>query len=341
MKKLAPPALKYLYDLTIKDRSPAFVQVNQDGQIQDWGGSLDLYGFNNLKKNDYAGDHILILDGFFPFEEKEIKLSCIETETKVPADIHIFFADDKYWILFLDATQEENRQQSFQQKANELSLLKDKHTKILDQYLGKEISERLLDLNLHESGESRYVSVLFADICGFTSYSEYHSPEQVFHILNIYFESMIKPIFDQKGLIDKIIGDAVMAIFGIVPSDTPSSVQAVNAGFQIIKSVSRLNEIRKKENQDIFDVSIGIASGQVFLGIMGTRERRTLSAIGHHVNMASRLESNARSGEILIDSNTFQDIGAIQNRFSKFSINIKGISEKVDIFSCKVDDLKS
>ena len=338
MKKLAPSVLRYLYDLTVKDRSPAFVQVKQDGQILDWGGSLDLYGFNSLKKNDYIGDHILILDGFFPFEEHEINLSCIETETKVPADIHIFFAEDNYWILFLDATQEESRQQSFQQKANELSLLKDKHTKILDQYLGKEISKRLLQLNLHEAGESRYVSVLFSDICGFTSYSECRLPEQVFQVLNIYLESMIKPVFEQGGLIDKIIGDAVMGIFGIVLSDIPSSVQAINAGFQIIKSVNNLNKIRKKEGQDIFDVSIGIASGQVFLGIMGTSERKTLSAIGHHVNLASRLESNARSGEILIDNNTFQEIRELQDRFSKFRINIKGIREDVDVFSCKVDN---
>ncbi len=89
---------------------------------------------------------------------------------------------------------------------------------------------------------------------------------------------------------------------------------------------------------DTFDVGTGIASGQVFLGILGSRNRRTLSAIGHFVNLAARLEAQARPNEILICENTFDEISEFQGRFSKTRLQLKGIREPTHAFSCKVQD---
>ena len=301
------------------------------------GGDPNFYGIRDLSPGDSVGDRIMFLDGFFPMDECPLLLSCIQTESSVSADVHIFLSGEDCWVLLLDATEKEAQRVVLQQKANELSLLRDKHAKILDQYLGKEIADRLVQLNIREAGESKHVSILFADICGFTSYSETHSPEDVFRQLNTYLTYMIQAVLDEGGIIDKIIGDAVMAIFGVLPSSLPPPVLAVKAALRMQDEIRNLNQDRVLQNQDTFEISIGIATGQVFLGILGSKNRRTLSAIGHYVNLASRLEGQARNCEILIDKNTFKEIPDFVKSFSKTRLTLKGIREPVDVFSHQPD----
>ncbi len=334
MKDLAPTILKYICDLTVKNRSPAFLLLDQDNCIQEWGGKLDTYGIEAIEKGERIEDRVLILDGFFPLDEEQIQLQCVETESGVPADIHIFFQDKAVWVLFLDASEKEAMQSVFQQKINDLCLVRDKHAKMLEEYIGKEISERLLDLKLKNTGENRYISVLFADICGFTSLSRQKSPREVFKLLNEYLAYMVKPVLDEEGMLDNIMGDEVMGIFGIAPGLSPS-IQAVKAGFRIIENVKSLNKIREIECQCTLGIKIGIASGHAVLGLIGSWDRRrTLSAVGSCVNLASHLEKQARPNEILIDKNTFQKIDDFQSRFSETGLQLKGIN---GVFSCIED----
>ncbi|MDM8551138.1 adenylate/guanylate cyclase domain-containing protein [Desulfobacterales bacterium HSG2] len=337
MADIAQPVAEYIYNLAVRDHSPAFLLVGKDGSLRDWGGKLEFYGISDLEKGKPIGDKVFILEGFFPFDEEDGKLSCVETETGVSADIHIFAREEGYWVLFLDATRKEALQLTFQQKANELCLLRDRHTKILDQYLGKEIAERLSQLNIQDSGESKEVSTLFADIRGFTFFSEQRSPAEVFKLLNTYLASMIQPVLDEGGIVDKFMGDAVMAVFGIQPSDLPPPIQAVNAAFQIIENVRSMQKMRRMRTEDTLDIGIGIASGQVFLGVLGTRNRKNLSAIGHNVNLAARLEDQARPNEILIDENTFCELDHdVRDRFSETRLQLKGICGPLRVFSCEV-----
>lgn len=337
MADIAQPVAEYIYDLAVKDHSPAFLLVGKDGSLRDWGGNLEFYGISDLEKGKPIGDKVLILEGFFPFDEGQVELSYVETESGVSADIHIFAREEGVWVIFLDATRKEAVQLTFQQKANELCLLRDRHTKILDQYLGKEIAERLSQLNIQDSGESKAVSVLFADIRGFTFYSEQRNPAEVFKLLNTYLASMIQPVLDQGGIVDKFMGDAVMAVFGIRPSDLPPPIQAANAAFQIIENVQSTQKMKRMRTEDILDVGIGIASGQVFLGVVGTRNRKNLSAIGYNVNLAARLENQARPSEILIDNNTFRELNRdVQARFSETRLQLKGVCGPFQTFSCEV-----
>ncbi len=338
MSDLAQPVLEFIYDLSIKDRSPAFLLVKKDGEIQDWGGKLKTYGITAPEKGDPIEDHVQILDGFFPLDEERLHLACIETETGVSADIHIFFTGKGCWVLFLDATLEEARQSVLQQRLNELCLLRDKHSKLLEQYLGKDTAEKLVQTGVRDAEESKYVSVLFADIRGFTAYSEKKDSAEVFKLLNAYLAAIIQPVLDEGGTVDKIIGEAVMAIFGISSSEVTPPLQSVKAAFRIIGNVQSLHKEREAQRQDTLEIGIGIASGQVLLGIMGSRNRRTLSAIGHSVNLASLLESQARSNEILIDQHTFQKIEKDQHRFTKARLKLRGIEGPLQAFSCEFEE---
>ncbi|MCP4345280.1 MAG: adenylate/guanylate cyclase domain-containing protein [Desulfobacterales bacterium] len=326
MKELARPILKYICNLTVKNRSPAFLMLDQDNCIQDWGGKLDTYGIEALEKGEQVEDRMFILNGFFPLDEEHMELQGIETESGVPADIHIFSQDKAVWVLFLDASEEQALQSVLQQKINDLCLLRDKHAKILEQYIGKEISERLLDLKLKKNGESKYISVLFADICGFTPLNRQKSPREIFKLLNEYLAYMVKPVLDEGGTLGNIMGDEIMGIFGITPGD--SSIQAVKAGFRIIENIKSLNTIREIEGHDTFRIRIGIGSGHAALGLIGTWDRRsTLSAVGPCVNLGACLKKQAGPDKILIDENTFRKIDDMQDRFSETSLKSEGICE--------------
>ncbi len=330
MPDIAPPVLEYIYDLLIRDRSPAFLLLDQDGHIRDWGGKPEFYAMTDLKKGDRIKDHLLMLDGLFPLDEEQMILVCVEMENGVSADIHMFQEENRCWTLFLDATEEKAHQAVLQQKINDLCLLRDKHAKLLKQHIGREIAEKLLRHKGEAIEESRYVSVLFANVRGFTAYSEERS-SKVFKMLNTCLTAIIQPVLDEGGVVDKIIGETVMAIFGIASSDISPSVQSLTAGFQIIENMHSLQKIMAAEGQKSLGVGIGIASGQVFIGVLGSRNRKTLSAVGPSVNLASFLESQTRSNEILLDKNTFRKIDDFQKRFARATL--RGIEGPLEAFS--------
>jgi class 3 adenylate cyclase len=339
MPDIAAPVLEYIYDLTVKDLSPAFLLVEQSGVIRYWGGNLEIYGINGLKEGDLTEDHAEFLRGFFPFEDEQLNLSCVETESGVSADVHIFRAENGYWVLLLDVTGREEQQSVTQQRINEICLIRDRYAKMIDQYLGKEIAEELLRPGSREQGESRYVSLLAANIRGLGVYSRQHSSQEVFNLLNACLSAMILPVLEEKGTVDKMGGQGMIAIFGITGSETSPSLHSVRAGMQIIKNLCALRKTHETRGEyERIDIGIGIASGHVFWGIMGSRNRRTLSIAGHNVYMASLLENQARSNEILIDTDTFGQLGALQSRFRSVSLKLREIEDSLQVFSCESDE---
>ncbi len=146
---------------------------------------------------------------------------------------------------------------------------------------------------------------------------------------------MIKPVAEHNGLIDKIIGDAVMAVFGL--NDTENyKAAAIHAGIDMIHEVSKIAATlgeSKFQDDPLMGLGVGIASGQVAVGILGGDRRRSFSVIGHRVNLASRLEGQARPGEILVDVATWE---ALENAPLNFSLTdswLKGLTRPVPAMS--------
>lgn len=339
MLNFPSPVLDYMYTITVEICSPAYLLIEKNGCLLDWGGKLESYGLNDLEKGQYVEENIFFLQGFLPLKDSSISLKCIKTEPGIYANIHIFPGDQGDWVLLLDATSDEIQQSLFKQKGNELSLLREKQSKLLNQYLGKNVAESITqgDFTLDKKGERKDVSILFADIRGFTSYSVNKSPEIVFQTLNLYLPAMIQPILDEAGMVDKLIGDAVMGIFGVLPASESPPKLAVKAALRMIEAVSDVSKILRTDKGSKFKIGIGIASGSVALGILGTKDRRTFTAIGHHVNLAARLEGQARPSEMLIDENTFARIGELQTSFSAITLAFKGIAEPILIYSWLVE----
>lgn len=326
------PVGAYLERISIAARTPAFLLLAPDGAVLDRGGALAQYGLDG-EPGVLPEPWRFLLD-FLPLQEESLELPLVKVGATGHVDLHLLSETGGAWIIFLDATAEEARQRAVQQRTHELSLLEGRQQKLLRQYIGEGIAETLLKQlwDPGSEGERRVLTILFADIRGFTAYSESRPPGQVFQILNSYLRAMIDPITGRGGWIDKLIGDQVMALFGLLPQGQDPVADAVHAAQQIVHDVRALSD--RKELGIELDVGIGITTGSVALGVLGTSERRSFSAIGHHVNVASRLESQARRGEIVIDSATYDRLGEDRARFQQQVLLLKGLGTPFIAYVC-------
>lgn len=339
MLNLPSPVVDYIYALTLETRSPAYLLVEKDGRLSNWGGQLTAYGVMNLQKGDYVGERVCFLEGIFPLDAPDLFLPCIQTENGLSADVHIFQGDEGDWVLLLNATLEESQRHLIQQKGNDLSLLQEKHSRILAQFLGKEVAESLLKslLTAPVRAERRDVTILFAELCGFTNYSETNSPEEVCKTLNLYLSSMLQPLLDEAGMVDKILGNGVTACFGVFSTTESPAHHAVRAALRMIPAIRNVAK-QQDLNRPILDIGIGIASGSAVLGILGSKERRTFSVIGYPVNLAEYLKNQTRGSEILIDENTFNQINDLQKQFLPITLLLDRMTAPVQIYSCILND---
>ncbi len=158
---------------------------------------------------------------------------------------------------------------------------------------------------LELGGQETEVSILFSDISGFTSMSEKLQAREVISILNDYFGPMFKIIIDEeRGTLDKLIGDAIMAYFGHPQPDPEHAVRAVTAALKMQRCLAELREVWEKQGNPPIRMRIGVNTGVVVAGNLGDQFRTDYSIIGDNVNLASRLESNAPVDGVLISETT-------------------------------------
>jgi class 3 adenylate cyclase/ligand-binding sensor protein len=176
---------------------------------------------------------------------------------------------------------------------------------------------------LSYSGEA---SVLFSDIRNFTTRSERLTPAEVVEMLNEYFEEMVEAIFEHDGTLDKFIGDAVLAVFGApVPSDQ-NARNAVLAAQQMLTKLSALNAKRKARGKQPIEIGIGIHTGKVMGGNIGSKKRMEYTVIGDTVNVASRLESLSKNypESIIISDDTHKMVADLVEVAGAEEVQLKG-----------------
>jgi adenylate cyclase len=175
---------------------------------------------------------------------------------------------------------------------------------------------------LRLGGESRVISVLFADIRDFTEFSEGHTPAQAVALLNAYYQVVVPLIEAEGGVIDKFIGDGLMVLFGALPERPDHAVAAVRAALSIVRSVEDHRSLWASHGNEGLRIGVGIDTGTVLLGAVGSPTRLDFTAIGDTVNAASRVEGeNKRIGSsILITGATRAAVPSAQR-------NLLGIQE--------------
>jgi len=181
-------------------------------------------------------------------------------------------------------------------------------------------------------GEEKEVTVLFTDIRGFTSLSEQLPPTKVLELLNTYFERMIQVIIRNHGMVDKFMGDSVMALFGAPLSHADDPLRAVNCALEMQKELEELNQEHIAKGEPPFHMGIGINTGSVVAGNIGSSIRMEYTVIGDNVNIAARLQGIAKSGEILMSEQTRNKVGNNFKAKAMDSVTLKGKNIPIGVF---------
>ncbi len=186
--------------------------------------------------------------------------------------------------------------------------------------------------NLVLGGERVECSILFADICGFTAMSAKLSPEGVVQMLNEYFTAMTKIVFENEGTLDKFIGDALMAVFGAPVFSPYSAHNAVKAGVEILKKLEELQKKWASEGKSPFQIRVGINTGEIIAGNIGSPEKMDYTVIGDNANLASRIESNAKPMTLLVSDSTYAKVKDIVAAVEMEPIMVKGKSHPIQTY---------
>ncbi|HKK99453.1 MAG TPA: adenylate/guanylate cyclase domain-containing protein [Desulfotignum sp.] len=180
------------------------------------------------------------------------------------------------------------------------------------QYLSKKVVEEILSSTRGRQigGTRKTVTILMADLRGFTSLSESRDPEQMVQLLNRYLEKMSAIILRYDGIIDEIIGDAILAVFGAPEPHENDPERAIACALEMQNRLVRLNEEITAEGYPALEMGIGINTGSVIVGNIGSKLRMKYGIVGDTVNRAARIESNSIGGQVLIGESTCKAVHA-------------------------------
>ncbi len=211
-------------------------------------------------------------------------------------------------------------------------LARAKYSRFMPRHVVEEILANPDALSL--GGKNANVTILFSDIRGFTTMSENLPPETVVQILNEYFSDMAPIVFENQGLLDKYMGDGLMALFGVPYPGEDAAVNAVSAAVEMQRRMKAVNQSLKDRGLSEITIGIGINTGTATVGYIGSEEKTDYTAIGDAVNLAARLEKQAQAGQIIISQATLAAIGA---RFpigpcGCGEVKVKGKKEPVQIY---------
>ena len=214
----------------------------------------------------------------------------------------------------------------------------------MGKYLSQDVMQNVVkDIeNLGLGGKRAVVTVLFSDIRGFTSMSEKMPAEEVSNILNEYFAQMEPIIRKYNGVINKFIGDAIMVIFGEPIQDVNHPKNAVKCAYEMLKKVNYLREKWLEQGRPRFEIGVGINTGEVFIGNIGTENRMEYTVIGDSVNLASRIEgyNKVYKTNLLVSSSTYNFISDCADVIKIKEVQIRGKSKKMDIYEVLRIDLE-
>ena len=213
---------------------------------------------------------------------------------------------------------------------------KEKIQTAMSKYISKDVMQNVVQNidSIKLGGKRAEVTVLFADIRGFTSISEQLSPVEVTKILNEYFSELVPIIEEHKGILNKFMGDAILAIFGEPIKNENHPVDAVKCAYKMLKKVKLLQEKWLNEGKPKIEIGIGIATGEAFVGNIGSEERLEYTVIGDTVNTASRIENYNKvyRTNFLISEETYLKVQKYVDVIKIREVSIRGKAKKINIY---------
>jgi len=188
------------------------------------------------------------------------------------------------------------------------------------------------ELTIEKGGRLNEITMLFSDIRGFTTMSDGRPPEEVVNTLNEYFEVMVDVLFQYSGTLDKFVGDEIIGLFGAPIPIEDGPFKAVCCGMAMMQCLAEFNRTRASENLPAIRIGIGINTGSVITGAIGSTRALQYTAIGDAMNVASRLVNLASSGEVIISENTYRYVSDRIDATVLPPVKVKGKAEELKVY---------
>ncbi len=207
--------------------------------------------------------------------------------------------------------------------------------KTFGRYLNEEVVANLLEnpKGLTMGGEKRKITILTSDLRGFTAFSERLSPEEVIKVLNFYLGYMADIITKYGGTIDEFMGDGILVLFGAPTKKEDDIQRAIACAIEMQLAMKNVNERMSKWGAQDLEMGIGINTGEVVVGNIGSEKRTKYGIVGSQVNLTYRIESNTIGGQILISESTFQEAQSMLTIDDRKMVQMKGVKEPIPIYS--------
>jgi len=281
----------------------------------------------NVRRVAETGTPILGLEGIYKTEDDEMDFSLNISPLRGKRGRH-----EGITLLFTDQTSETQLKQQMQVVSEERRIIKN----MFASYLSEDIVKMLVDHPelVKPGGGSRIATVFFADIAGYTSFSEGRNPEYIVQILNEFFEEAEPVVRKYKGYLDKYIGDCIMAVFGVpLDSGEADTINAVQCAVDLQELVNNPRRGFFTGDAENLRIQIGMHTGQLVAGNLGGSRRMDFTEIGDTVNVAARLEGVADPGEIIISDDTRQHLGDRFTLETRPPAQVKGKAQAIPIFN--------
>jgi adenylate cyclase len=219
--------------------------------------------------------------------------------------------------------------------------LRDQQRELISKFATKEVAEDLLTSGFSLGGKHLDASAMFCDIRSFTTIVEAREPAETIELLNDYYTLMMDAISGEGGIVNQMVGDGLMAIFGAPLPREDHRQRAVLAARQMVDMIRLFNEQQAARDKLQIQIGIGIASGPVVAGYTGTNDRATYTCVGDTVNIAARLESHTKvlDRPILIDEHTRRGLDDVIAVDAEGELLVKGKTKSVNVFAVRVDSL--
>lgn len=219
---------------------------------------------------------------------------------------------------------------------------RDKVKTLFSKFHGSSVAQEMLTNEIGVKGSNKEITVFFSDVRGFTAFSEGHTPEEVVEMLNEYFAVMVSIINRNYGVVDKFIGDAIMAVWGAPQSTGKDSYWCLKSCMEMRVALNDLNEKRKLRGQMPIMIGMGVHSGKAISGTIGSEERMEYTVIGDTVNQTSRIESSTKAfgTDLLISHETAEQVKSHFIIEFAGSAEVKGKSEPLKLYKIQgyIDD---
>ena len=219
--------------------------------------------------------------------------------------------------------------------------LRDQQRKLLHTFASAEVAEELMASGFSLGGKRIDASIMFADIRSFTTISEQSDAADTIELLNNYFSTMFEPISRHGGIINQIMGDGLMALFGISGNKEERRLKAVLAAIGMLDELKTFNQKQAEAGKVQLRIGVGIASGTVMAGYAGTQHRATYTCVGNSVNLAARIESHTKVAgyPIIIDTPTRAGLPDSIQVKSLGPVVFKGITIPMEVFAVDPDQI--